>query len=307
MASDTNNNSGQAKSLVAPLDRVKILFQTSTPEYARYIGSWAGFMSAIKAIRHNEGLRGLFKGHSATLLQKFPYAAINFLAYEQIRAIIIPTPDKKTPLRQLISGSLAGSASILFTYPLDLIRVRLAVETRSHRTSLKDVCLQIYHERDAPLHPRLFKDSLPQLGITNFYRGFGPTILGMVPYAGMSFFTHEIIGDWLRRPAFAPYTVSESRSSKHPGRPQLVTVAELFAGGLAGVIAQTASYPLEVLRRRMQVSGNRLGMAGTCRKIWSEKGFRGFYVGMTIGYIKVVPMVATSFLVYERLKWAMGI
>ncbi|KAJ5136890.1 Mitochondrial carrier protein LEU5, partial [Penicillium atrosanguineum] len=296
-----------AKSLVAPLDRVKILFQTSTPEFARYSGSWGGFVSAITAIREKEGFRGLFKGHSATLFQKFPYAAINFLAYEQIRAIIIPTPDKKTPLRQLLSGSLAGSASILFTYPLDLIRVRLAIETRSHRVSWKDVCLQIYHEHDAPLHPQRFKGLLPHMGLTNFYRGFGPTILGMIPYAGMSFFTHEVIGDWLRSPAFAPYTVSESRSSKHPGRPQLVTVAELFAGGLAGVIAQTASYPLEVLRRRMQVGGHRLGMAQTCRKMWSEKGFRGFYVGMTIGYIKVVPLVATSFLVYERLKWAMGI
>jgi solute carrier family 25 protein 16 len=53
--------------------------------------------------------------------------------------------------------------------------------------------------------------------------------------------------------------------------------------------------------------GHRLGIAETARIIWLERGFRGFWVGLTIGYIKVIPMVATSFFVYERLKWSLGI
>jgi solute carrier family 25 protein 16 len=53
--------------------------------------------------------------------------------------------------------------------------------------------------------------------------------------------------------------------------------------------------------------GHRLNMAETARKIWLERGFRGFWVGLTIGYMKVVPMVATSFFVYERMKWYLGI
>jgi solute carrier family 25 protein 16 len=53
--------------------------------------------------------------------------------------------------------------------------------------------------------------------------------------------------------------------------------------------------------------GRRLGLVETGRKIWLERGFRGFWVGLTIGYMKVVPMVATSFFVYERLKWSLGI
>jgi solute carrier family 25 protein 16 len=62
----------------------------------------------------------------------------------------------------------------------------------------------------------------------------------------------------------------------------------------------------------MQVSGavgdgHRLGLADTARTIWLERGFRGFWVGLTIGYMKVIPMVATSFFVYERLKWSLGI
>jgi solute carrier family 25 protein 16 len=53
--------------------------------------------------------------------------------------------------------------------------------------------------------------------------------------------------------------------------------------------------------------GRRLGIAETARTIWMERGFRGFWIGLTIGYVKVMPMVATGFFVYERLKWSLGI
>lgn len=242
--------------------------------------------------------------------------------YEQMRAVFIPTRDKGTPLRRFLSGSIAGAISVFFTYPLDLVRVRMAIETsQSHPSSLKGICRQIYFEQSVPPNSRTttatatnatfsrtFGKVLSLSGLSNFYRGFSPTILGMLPYAGMSFFTHDIVTDLLRRPEFAKYTITrqpttDTRSERRP----LAIGAELTAGALAGVIAQTTSYPLEVIRRRMQASGviqgeNNIGIAKTCHNIWLERGFRGFWVGLTIGYIKVVPMVATSFLVYGRLK-----
>ncbi|BDD55302.1 hypothetical protein MAP00_000839 [Monascus purpureus] len=316
-----------AKTVVAPLDRVKILFQTSNPHFAKYTGSWFGLAMAMKDIRRHEGLIGLFKGHSATLLRIFPYAAIKFLAYEQIRAEIIPSRDKETPFRRLISGSLAGLTSVFFTYPLELIRVRLAFETKQFgRSSLLDICRQIYHERvPAPIVTAktdtvssTVNRAVPSSGIANFYRGFLPTVFGMFPYAGVSFLTHDTVGDWLRHPSIAEHTTipnSEDRRSRLKSgsrRPQLTAAAELFSGAVAGMVSQTSSYPLEVLRRRMQVSGavgdgQRFGILDTARRIWLESGFRGFWVGLTIGYIKVVPLGATSFFVYERLKWRLGI
>jgi len=50
-----------------------------------------------------------------------------------------------------------------------------------------------------------------------------------------------------------------------------------------------------------------LTIAETMRRIWLERGIKGFFVGLTIGYVKVVPMVAVSFYVYERSKWLLGI
>lgn len=328
---------------MAPLDRVKILFQASNPQFAKYASSWSGLAAALRDIKRYEGTSALFKGHSATLLRIFPYAAIKFLAYEQIRAVIIPSLDKETSIRRLVSGSLAGVTSVFFTYPLELVRVRLAFETkRTSRSSLRDICRQIYNERVVPPSTgpaavggaaatgstqaaavaaaenvsSAVNQVVPRTGFANFYRGFGPTILGMLPYAGMSFLTHDTVGDWLRHPAVAQYTTlpeSEStRAKKGSRRPQLTAAAELFSGALAGLVSQTSSYPLEVIRRRMQVGGavgdgHRLGIVETASKIWLEKGFRGYWVGLTIGYLKVVPMVATSFFVYERLKWSLGI
>lgn len=325
----------QAKTVVAPLDRVKILFQSSNPQFAKYTGSWTGLASAIRDIKRNEGTRGLYKGHSVTLLRIFPYAAIKFLAYEQIRAVIIPSSEFETPFRRLISGSLAGVTSVCFTYPLELMRVRMAYETRqSKHLGLVKVWRQIYHERvrPSPTHSAAAAESssvaaaesasaaaskvFPRSGIANFYRGFSPTILGMLPYAGMSFLTHDTVGDLFRLPSVARYTLRRpeelAHSADRPKRPQLNTTFELLSGAVAGLVSQTSSYPLEVLRRRMQVSGavgdgRRLGIAETARAIWLERGFRGFWVGLTIGYAKVIPMVAVSFYVYERAKGSLGI
>jgi len=322
-----------AKSVVAPLDRVKILFQSSNPQFAKYTGSWAGVAAAMKDIYRQDGPVALFRGHSATLLRVFPYAAIKFLAYEQIRGVIIPKRQHETPLRRLVSGSLAGVTSVFFTYPLEVIRVRLAFETkRDSRSSLRAICRKIYYEQPMtkpsgpalPNAPAAIKDIAatatatvkavaPKSGMVNFYRGFSPTILGMLPYAGMSFLTHDTCGDILRYPALAKWTTLPLPKNAPPGKPApLRSWAELLSGGVAGLVSQTASYPLEVIRRRMQVGGavgdgHRLRIAETARLIMKERGVPGFFVGLTIGYVKVVPMVAVSFYTYERLKTMFGI
>ena len=331
---------------------MKILFQASNPQFAQYTGSWFGVVRAMRDINQQEGLRGLFRGHSATLLRIFPYAAIKFLAYEQIRSFVIRDHSQETPVRRLVSGSLAGITSVFFTYPLEVIRVRLAFETKhDSKSSFTRICKQIYHERPSAsystIHPstststsstnaslptRAAASTLaatsstiqavtPRSGLANFYRGFSPTLLGMLPYAGMSFLTHDTVGDWLRQPSVARWTtVPQANTSSAPtrnndhqnSRPRLTNAAELVSGALAGLVSQTSSYPLEVIRRRMQVGGavgdgRRLRIGEMVRRIWVERGVQGFFVGLSIGYLKVVPMVAVSFWVYERTKISLGI
>ena len=95
----------KAKTIIAPLDRVKILFQARNPVFDKYAGksqdertaaqrvltlvegTFTGVFKAGRVIMKDTGLRGLFQGHSVTLLRIFPYAAIKFVAYEQYRAV----------------------------------------------------------------------------------------------------------------------------------------------------------------------------------------------------------------------------
>lgn len=336
-----------AKTLIAPLDRIKILFQTSNPEFLKYRGSFFGLFRAGQKILRNDGFFGLFQGHSVTLLRIFPYAAIKFVAYEQIRSILIPNDQYETAVLRFMAGSLSGLASVFLTYPLDLVRVRMAFQFHkcpdpSHHGILKyqhvrlwSVIKQVYGEHPPlkELDPRWLKfmrEKTPRalIPLSNFYRGFGPTVLGMIPYAGVSFYVHDLLHDVARSKFLSEHLVS--LSSSHPGtkvvkvkhskehvnsrdsRKPLKAHAQLVAGGLAGMSSQTAAYPFEVIRRRMQVSGvvesgSFLSFRDTARLIFAESGFKGFFVGLLIGYLKVVPMVACSFYVYERGKLLLGI
>jgi solute carrier family 25 protein 16 len=275
------------------------------------------------------GIRGLFKGHSATLLRIFPYAGIKFLAYEQIRARVIKNKGEETVGRRFLSGSLAGMVSVFCTYPLEVIRVRLAFETQAEaRSSFASIVRKIYAETPPPTShnpsnpvtataTHVVEKVTPRSGLSNFFRGFTPTLLGMVPYAGASFLAHDTVSDMLRKPALAPWTTlpgtarEESTIQSHKPA-QLRYWAELSSGGVAGLVSQTVSYPLEVIRRRMQVGGvvgdgHRLGIAEVAKRIYLERGWRGFFVGLSIGYVKVIPLAATSFYAYERGKYYLGI
>lgn len=339
-----------AKTLIAPLDRIKILFQTSNPEFRQYRGLFVGMVRAGRKIVRNDGVLGLFQGHSVTLMRIFPYAAIKFVAYEQIRSMLIPNDRYETGARRFMAGLLLGIASVVCTYPLDLVRVRLAFETRllahalvhpqhpqfvAHpRGRLWAIVRAVYteHPPHRALDPRwlhFMRRHVPAFAapLSNFYRGFGPTMLGMVPYAGVSFLTHDIIHDIFRLRVLARYCVAQAavpttrvvqtrQGSENVNtrdlRAPLTAPAQLAAGGLAGMLSQTLAYPFEVIRRRMQVggavdNGGFLLFKTTVRLIFAEGGLRGFFVGLTIGYLKVIPMLACSFYVYERSKRILGI
>ncbi|KAF8268348.1 mitochondrial carrier domain-containing protein [Lactarius quietus] len=294
-----------AKTVVAPLDRVKILFQASNPEYQKYAGTWSGAFRAGAQIYKDSGTLGLFQGHSATLLRIFPYAGIKFLAYDEARHFLMPTRAQETNLRRFSAGAISGAISVFFTYPLELLRVRMAFHTIHStasgypaRPSFLDTARFIYSE-GAPLNPNpttpIKRDLFHTLPLLKFYRGFTVSLVGIVPYAGTGFLTWDYL-----RATLVPISPD--------GRPPRATpMADLGIGALAGAVAQTVSYPFEVVRRRMQIGGltqpgRWLRWGETVRAIWTRGGPQGFFVGLSIGYLKIVPMNAVSFAVWQGMK-----
>jgi len=299
-----------AKTAVAPLDRVKILFQASNPDFQKYAGTWSGVFRAGTAIYRENGILGLLQGHSATLIRVFPYAAVKFMAYDQVHHLLMPTHAQETNFRRFSAGAISGTISVFCTYPLELIRVRMAFATRhsstaqltsNGRLSFFRAISFIYNEGAATesishaTPKRLFQ----RYPIFKFYRGFTVTVAGMIPYAGTSFLTWGFL-----RARFLPPPSSEKAKQK--------PIADLAFGAVSGAVSQTASYPFEIIRRRMQVGGltkpeNWMSWSETIREIWKKGGWRGFYVGLSIGFLKVVPMTAISFTVWQAGKNVLGV
>lgn len=139
------------------------------------------------------------------------------------------------------------------------------------------------------------------------YRGFVPTLMGMVPYAGFSFYCFEYMKYGSMK--YLPKLTCKP-CDKNTGGLVLTIPAKLLCGGLAGAVAQSISYPMDVTRRRMQLAlmnpaTERFakGMMNTLKLIYREDGIvKGLYRGMSINYVRAIPMVAVSFSTYEMCK-----
>eukprot|EP01095_Lingulamoeba_sp_RSL-Kostka_P017478 TRINITY_DN908_c2_g1_i1.p1 TRINITY_DN908_c2_g1~~TRINITY_DN908_c2_g1_i1.p1 ORF type:complete len:314 (-),score=80.89 TRINITY_DN908_c2_g1_i1:113-1054(-) len=280
-----------AKTTTAPLDRVKILFQGKHQQFAHYRGSFFGQFSAVQRIYQSEGFSALYRGNGATLIRIFPYAAIQYMAYEQFKRMFNVRNKKEKPYTRLFSGAFAGATAVTITYPLDLIRSRIAFQYRPHTNATKS-----YNGVFDAIVSIITKEG----GIRKLYRGFLPTLQGIIPYAGVSFFTYEGLKNFF-----------EKKLDIEPKN--LPVPIRLFCGGCAGAFGQTFAYPLDVVRRRMQIQG--LSNETTAytstwngiKTIFQKEGIRGLYIGLSINYVKVAPAVGVSFVVYEFMKKKLNI
>ena len=204
--------------------------------------------------------------------------------------------------------------TVFFTYPLELVRVRMAFYTRSTshghpKPNFLSTASEILHEVPKTPPSSSTTSLLSRVPILKFYRGFSVTLAGVIPYGGTSF----LVWGALR----AYFTPSLSRASSQPAKMSSRShdsrpLADLGLGAVAGAISQTVSYPFEVIRRRMQVGGlthpeRWLRWDETVRTIWHTSGWRGFYVGLGIGYVKIMPMTAVIFAVWQWAKRMLGV
>ncbi|KAL7304426.1 hypothetical protein TKK_0003224 [Trichogramma kaykai] len=262
---------GAAKTTIAPLDRTKINFQISQQPF-----SAKAAINFLVCTYKNDGLLSLWRGNSATMVRIIPYAAIQFTAHEQWKRILnVDTPNSSKEKR-FLAGSLAGVTSQAMTYPLDLARAQMAVTQKDEFSTLRQVFVTIYRKE----------------GIAAFYHGFTPTILGVIPYAGCSFFFYDMFKN-----LFTVYAVNS---------PGLLAVSGLLSGAVAGMVGQASSYPLDMVRRRMQTSSLRnqqnLGVIAMTKKIYGEEGVMSFYKGLSMNWVKGPIAVGISFATYDLVK-----
>ena len=182
-----------AKSVVAPFDRIKILYQVSSAKF-----QITKLPEIAKRIVKEEGLSALWKGNTATLIRVFPYSGIQFMVFDRCKTYILREQESRylqekaihaatpkpnwglSPLESLFAGMAAGVVSVIATYPLDLTRAQLAVLKMKKGRSSSNIGF------GAALHNN-YRDR----GAAGLFRGITPTLMGILPYSGLAFSFNE--------------------------------------------------------------------------------------------------------------------
>ncbi|OMO66219.1 Mitochondrial carrier protein [Corchorus olitorius] len=278
-----------AKTTVAPLERIKILLQTRAEGFHS-----VGAYGSLKKIVKHEGLRGLYKANGVTILRMLPHSAFHHMTYEQYRSILhYKCPSVGTgPLLDILAGSAAGATAFLCTYPLDLARTKYAYQVVDRRKTCSDglrcSCIHSGH----PAHQGIrdvFRTIYRRGGMLAFYRGVGPTLGGILPYNVLKFYSYE---------QFKRMVPTEHQSS---------VALNLSCGALAGLFGQTVMYPLDVVRRQMQVdilnhNARYKNTIQGLKAIVRNQGWKQLYAGLCINYMKVVPSVAIGLASFDAIK-----
>ena len=223
-------------------------------------------LSSLATSYSRSGIKGLFAGNGANCLRVFPMAGLTCVAYSQLLQRMPGKP--KDPLRRLLCGQLAGAVGVISTYPLDTIRARMTV--KDGNSGILSTAKAIVKEG----------------GMRRLYAGMGPTLLAVMPFVGIQQATY----DALKMLLFDSGAVT-------PSVPLF-----LACGAIAGTAAQGVVYPLDVVRRRMQLGadvGQRATFLSTytwtaLRRVVQMEGFASLYSGITATFAKVAPAVAFS-------------
>lgn len=273
-----------SRTVVSPLERLKILYQVQDAGRNEYKMSIA---KALKKMYKDEGWRGFMRGNGTNCVRIVPYSAVQFGAYSVYKRFAEPTPGADLdPLRRLACGGLAGITSVTFTYPLDIVRTRLSIQSASFAALGK-------HEGKLPgMWKTMTTMYKTEGGILGLYRGIIPTIAGVAPYVGLNFMVYESVRNYFTEPG-----------EKNP-----VWYRKLAAGAISGAVAQTCTYPFDVLRRRFQIN-SMSGMGYQYKSIWDairtivrQEGIAGMYKGIVPNLLKVAPSMASSWLSFEMTR-----
>lgn len=283
-----------SRTFVSPFERAKILLQLQGPGPNH---AYKGMFATVFKMYKDEGWRGLFRGNGLNCVRIVPYSAVQFAVFEKCKELILANkPEGSKELKvseRLISGCMGGILSVLLTYPLDLVRARIAIQTASLSKLNKGKLVKV------PTVIETLKDVYQnEGGFKALYKGIVPTTLGVAPYVAINFALYERLRDYM------------DKSPKDFSNPTW----KLLAGALSSFVGGVIIYPLDLLRKRYQVASMANGELGFQYRsvshalvtIFTSEGFFGAYKGMTANLYKIVPSMAVSWLCYDTLKDAIA-
>lgn len=267
-----------SRTITSPLDVVKILAQVGTKE------TKGGFFQSFSNIYAREGLKAFWKGNGIACLRLFPYNAIQFSGFNQLKLLLSDDKGRLGILNSMIAGSLAGVLATVATYPTDMVKTRL---TADHADASHAKYKSMMHA---------FTTIASEEGILAFYKGLSTSIIGVIPYAGGTFMAYEFLDKaWGKE------------------KSQMTGVENFINGCLAASFAQTFSFPFDTIRKKLQAQSKTVkddmrpdvefdGMFDAFRKTIQKNGVLGLWAGTTANLAKVAPFAGLMFATFESSK-----
>lgn len=286
-----------AKTAVAPLSRVTILMQVQSMRPHKYKDGVnpnnIGVIASLRKICIEEGACSLWRGNVATLVHRFPYTSVTFYANGAIRSRLDHAPWAAAlpgHSRALAAGGGSACLAVLFCYPLDVVKTRLITQTkRDYYNGIVDALRKIYRDE----------------GVRGLYRGLSMSIISVVPSLALNFALYEEFSLFYSGLGAPPFMHS------------------LLAGGSSGATSSTLLFPVDLLRRQMQMVGlggrprvyanvfqavrhvYRVGARSHDASVGSILrpflGLREFFRGLVPELTKVTPNNAIMFCVHGQL------
>ncbi len=251
---------GISKTVVAPIERVKLILQTQDAssqitKETRY----KGIFDTFRRLPAEQGISSLWRGNLANVVRYFPTQALNFAFKDKYKRIFV-RHDPRTDFWKFFAGNLAsggaaGATSLLFVYPLDFARTRLAADVGKggarQFTGLSQCISSVYRTS----------------GLRGLYGGFGVSIGGIIVY---------------RAAFFGGFDTAKSMLLKDPKNPPILQswlIAQCVTTS-AGIL----SYPFDTVRRRIMMQAGRAdklysGTLDCWAKILRNEGPRAFFKG----------------------------
>ncbi|MEE6479275.1 hypothetical protein FKM82_012199 [Ascaphus truei] len=276
-----------------PLDTVKTRLQVGQ--------GYKNTLNCIFTIFKNENVAGFFKGMSFPLASIAIYNSVVFGVFSNTQRLISQhrygVPSHSPDLLDLtVASMLAGCISVAIGGPVDLVKIRLQMQTQSinsgkvsinHRSSM----LPYQTAYKGPV--QCLNSILRHKGFAGLYRGAGAMILRDIPGYCLYFIPYTFICDWIT----SDTNTAPSASSVW------------IAGGIAGAISWGTATPMDVVKSRLQADGvytNKYkGVSDCILQCYQNEGLKVFFRGITVNAVRGFPMSAAMFLTYELSLKAM--
>ncbi|KAM7541854.1 hypothetical protein Aperf_G00000011329 [Anoplocephala perfoliata] len=269
-----------SRTLTAPIDRLKVLRQTAAPEIDG-LNMYRSFRTLIT----DQGFLSLWRGNGINVLKNGPETALRFGFHGKFKDLLFPNANDLHPSQRLFVASLAGACSLTLTYPMEVLKTRMALR----RTGDPDTiiaCVKVVHS---------------QGGFRSFFRGYAVGMLSYVPYSGLELSFFELF-----KRGYMEYF-----HGYRPGdpMPHLATPIAISIIICSSFIPMLMVYPANLMRTRFQAStaSKPPSIVGMFMNILRADGPAGFYRGFFTSVSKTLPSVTISYLSFEAIMELMGL